>query len=219
MILDVFPSYKDKNMVDSLYRFERATGLSLNILVEKYLEKMLYEKGYLNNNENVQDPIRIMKPAEKFKTNKYSNGNVQLVIGDLLFGTHSPEMVDKLKSKLTEVNDDELINLSKNNSKFGDSQYKVWLYYALEILPSEDKSFIQDGHRGGKYQVRIPRKGKQINFGTYNSLKQAKEVRNFVISKNFDEKYSTNHSELKGKKYYDWLFSEIEKEKKVEEIG
>ena len=47
MILDVFPSYKDKDMVDLLYQFERATGLSLNILVEKYLEKLLYEKGYL----------------------------------------------------------------------------------------------------------------------------------------------------------------------------
>ena len=219
MILDVFPSYKDKNMVDLLYQFERATGLSLNILVEKYLEKMLYEKGYFNNNENVQDSIRIMKPAEKFKTNKHQNGSVQLVIGDLIFGTHSPEMLDKLKSKLSEVNNDELINLSKNNSKLWDLQYKVWLYYNLGILSPEDKTFIATKKNGKKHQIQVRIQGILYNFGTYDSLEQAKEVRNFLLSKNFDKKYSTKHSGLKGKKYYDWLFSEIEKEKVSEEIG
>ena len=48
MILDVFPSYKDKDMGDRLYQYQRDTRLSLNILVENFLEEMLYKKGYLN---------------------------------------------------------------------------------------------------------------------------------------------------------------------------
>ena len=108
MILDVFPSYKDKDMVDLLYRYERETCLSLNILVEKYLEEVLYKNGYLNAEiEDEEPPEEEISPEvasedDDLKYIKLHNGRyrIQKKINGLTysFGTHSLEMAKKVRN-------------------------------------------------------------------------------------------------------------------------
>ena len=152
MILDVFPSYKDNDMVDLLYQFERATGLSLNILVEKYLEKVLYEEGYLTvdiNEESSENSRPIIK-----ETNK-----------------------------------------STSNTNKGE-----YLYF--------DKT-------ARKYRVQRLIKQHNYSFGSYDSYDDAKKVRDFLISKNWDIKYAGKNCEFKGDAYRRWIFSEIKKEQSI----
>lgn len=150
MILDVFPSYKDKDMVDLLYQFERATGLSLNILVEKYLEKVLYEKGYLT----------------------------------------------------VEIEDD-----SHGEDNGADEEKDE------RFVEDDDLKYIYKNQNSSDYRIQRKTKGVMYSYGTY-TLEEAKEVKRFLIIKNWNKKYSTKLSKLKGVKHKEWIFSEIEKELK-----
>ena len=153
MILDVFPSYKDKDMVDLLYQFERATGLSLNILVEKYLEKLLYEKGYLTV------PVDEGSSLDK-----------------------STATDEEKKDGSTKTRD-------------------------------EDCKYIYRNPDSDNYRVQRKVNGHTRSFGAY-PLEESKKVRDFLIKKNWDLKYTQAEIGLKGKEYRKWMLSEMEKELK-----
>ena len=147
MILDVFPSYKDKDMVDLLYRYERETCLSLNILVEKYLEEKIKKNGYLT--------VEIEEE-------------------------HIEEDSEKESIKETIENDSE----------------------EVETSPETDNMKYITFHKGSlKWMVNKWTKGKKYTFGTYPDIEDAKIVRDFLVSKNWDVKYSTLTKKLKGQKY------------------
>lgn len=68
--------------------------------------------------------------------------------------------------------------------------------------------FIYINKRGTLWSIQ---KG-NLKYGSYDTIEKAKEVRAFLIMKNWDKKYSNKIVKLKGKEYRDWLFSEMEKE-------
>lgn len=229
MILDVFPSYKDKIMVDALCRYERDTRLSINILVENYLEKLLYEKGYLTvelDDEN--QPLLVEKEVKRnnhFSTKKQHN-RIRLFYKNLDFSSHNPDNIEEIKNKLLKYSDEKLKELSVNCWDGSIKGYKSFLYSKLDINESKKKLDITESENKDmyifknkdKYQVQktISRSGSNVKlgFGTYTTWEEAYEVKEFIRSKNWDSKYSTNETGLKGKKYIQWLYNEMEKEQK-----
>lgn len=148
MILDVFPSYKDKDMVDLLYRYERETCLSLNILVEKYLEEVLYKNGYLNAGiEDEEPPEEEISPevASEDDDLKYIYKNpdgglyrVQRKINgeSVNFGTHSLEMAKKVRNFMIIKNWD--INYSSKVTGLRGKNYSDWFYSEIEKEENND---------------------------------------------------------------------------------
>lgn len=219
MILDVFPSYKDKDMVDLLYQYERDTRLSLNILVENFLEQKLHEEGYRTiqlgdkGTETKQHQIDD-DPNNKFTVKKCKD-NLKLFVEGLYFGVHPPELVEEIKNKLKMLSDEEVNELSKDNwdGKSNDD-YRMFLCRALEIPTSfylDESAFIYFDKRY-KYH-RVSRRN--IHFGASYTFEQAKKVRDFLVDKNWDEQYATKNVGIYGKKYKDWILSEIEKEEQL----
>lgn len=143
MILDVFPSYKDKDMVDLLYQFERTTGSSLNILVEKYLEKLLYEKGYLTveleENETKHSTTHKSSQFEKISCSK---GYVSIRCGDLVFSDSKLENADDLIEKLSNLPYEKLEEISKNNWDLENGQYSVFLKWKLDNLDASLEEYL-----------------------------------------------------------------------------
>lgn len=142
MILDVFPSYKDKDMVDLLYQFERATGSSLNILVEKYLERVLYEKGYLNAKNEVQDIKITLEPKQKltcdFRKGRDNGKSVQLFCDNLYFGYIKKEEFDHRLKQLKQFPYEELKKMDKNKWDSSNGTYQRFLKFKLK---NPDMSF------------------------------------------------------------------------------
>lgn len=68
----------------------------------------------------------------------------------------------------------------------------------------------------GKFEIRKTKGGKNLHFGRFN-YNDSKIVVEFLESKNWDSKYSTSQTQLKGKKQSDFLFKEIEKENELKE--
>ena len=213
MILDVFPSYKDKDMVDSLYQFERATGRSLNILVEKYLEKLLYENGYFTIENEMENEV---SEETKFST-RMQNGKIRLFYGDFDFSSHNPEYIEEIITQLSNIPEEELKSLSANVWQDNIRTYKPFLYSKLNLnhlLPKKvlnDTQWITLDKRYGTYRVSK----NNIHFGSHDTLEKAKEVREFLIENNWDIKYSSKVKGMKGKKYKEWLYSEMKKKQNM----
>lgn len=68
--------------------------------------------------------------------------------------------------------------------------------------------------KNGHVQIRKQINGRVENFGNC-CYSDAEILIKFLESKNWDIKYSTKKTKLRGKKQIDFLFNEIEKEKKV----
>ena len=219
MILDVFPSYKDKDMVDLLYQYERDTRLSLNILVENFLEQKLHEEGYrtiqLNDKGTETKQYEIDDdPNNKFTVKKQGD-NLKLFVENFYFGVHPPELVEEIKNKLKMLSDKELTELSKDNwDGKSNISYRMFLCNALEISTSfylDESAFVYFDKNNEHYRVSKC----DINFGSSYTFEQAKKVRDFLAGKNWDEQYATKNVGLRGKKYREWIFSEIEKEEQL----
>ena len=167
MILDVFPSYKDKDMVDLLYQFERATGSSLNILVEKYLEKVLYKEGYLNAEIGKEPALKIdgfSDSKHHFEKGKRAGESVQVYCGDLYFGYVKIENYEERIENLKQFSFDELEEISKNNWDDSFGNYSGFLKWKIknpslsidsylhesqfEIYPIRSKRTFQIKHDG-----------------------------------------------------------------------
>jgi hypothetical protein len=123
-------------MVDLLYQFERATGSSLNILVEKYLERVLYEKGYLNAKNEVQDIKITLEPKQNLKCNfrkgKTAGESVQLFCDDLYFGYVKKEEFDHKLKQLKQFPYEELKKMDKNSWDSSNGTYHHFLRFKLK---------------------------------------------------------------------------------------
>lgn len=229
MILDVFPSYKDKDMVDTLYQYERETRLSLNILVEKYLEKLLYDNGYLTmdienetentNKKTLEKPVKTTKenPQHSFTKGDSHNGKVKIIRGNLDYGYVPLEDYSKTVNELSKLPSEELQKISRNNWGGPKKYYSSFLQNKLENPSITMEEYIETTMYGiyknkGKWSVRMEYNKKTYYFGRYSSINEAKEVRNFLIKKNWDIKYSTAEKKLKGEEYIKWIKSEMDKE-------
>ena len=214
MILDVFPSYKDKDMVDLLYQYERTTGRSLNILVEKYLEKLLYEKGYMTKSidENNQEQEVSLLNKEHFKTLK-KNGRISISINGLEFGTYLPDIVEEIVTSLARFGIDELKSFSLDKWKGTRNEY----YNFLQSKFKNPSLSIDDYFRESDCNIYKCREAfcirkSELKYGSYNSIEKAREVRNFLAFKGYPKKYSSNVLNLRGDKYKEYLFLEMEKD-------
>lgn len=220
MILDVFPSYKDKDMVDTLYRYERDTRLSINILVENFLEELLYKEGYLTveiDDKESQDGLNFRR-LDNFST-KSQHGNIRLYYNELDFSSHPSKLIDEIKSKLLEYSDDELEKLSVNNWEGNRKKYKEKLYNKLNISFDDDednnKKYITYNKRDDKWRVGKWIKSKSIHFGGYDTFEDAKKVRDFLVLKNWNPKYYPQNVNLNGGVYSEYILSEVDKEVSV----
>lgn len=218
MILGVFPSYKDKDMVDALYRYERDTRLSINILVENFLEELLYNEGYLTveieDTESKNNVELAVNRIDNFSTEKQHN-NVRLYYNGLDFSSHSPESIEEIKSKLLEYSDSELEELSANNWNEDKIMYKQFLYNKLGIAFDDDskidKKYIS--YNKGRKAWRVNKNG--AYYGSYATFEEAKKVRDFLILKKWNPKYSSKNLKLGGSSYREYIRSEMNKEQFV----
>jgi len=204
MILDVFPSYKDKDMVDLLYQYERATGLSLNILVEKYLEKVLYQNDYLTANGDINDVQITLKqkhtPKCEFRKGKRANGSVQLFYGDFYYGYVKPDEFDNRVEQLSQFSYDELEQMDKNRWDSTNGAYNFFLRFRLENphLSFEDclaNIRFKTSYIPSKNTTQIRHNGFSICTinGKYTS--EFKKIMEYVVSLS-DEELSALEDEL-----------------------
>ena len=215
MILDVFPSYKDKDMVDLLYQYERATGLSLNILVEKYLEKILYKQGYMNvpvNEEQIDTPNQIEEvlivKKENFKVLTHGDYK-EISYNNLNFGNHPPNIVGELINKLCDYTYEELTGLSKDNYP----NYKKYPSFlraklnnpSLTLEQYQKETSLRLSLTKGKYQVKY----KDFSFGTFNE-DESKIVRNDLLKFSLEkldelQEYLSNNKGNRRKLVLKWI--------------
>lgn len=139
MILDVYPSSKDAKMVDLLYEFERDTRLSLNIIVENYLEKLLHDEGYLGNES---EKVTKSKTIGEFKKESCGKGYVRIVCGELVFSDCKKENADDLIKKLSSLPQGKLEEISKNNWDLENGQYSVFLKWKLDNLDASLEEYL-----------------------------------------------------------------------------
>lgn len=207
MILNGYPLKNE--LMEALNEYERDNNLSPRLLVEKLLEDFLYDEGYLTVDVEVtQTPAEIQAERKnKFHTIK-SGEYIQLFYEDLNFGTFKPDILDDVIDALLGFSDKELVEMSKQEWKGEIKDYKPFLYDKLGINRSNvnENSFIYSSKN--KWYIRR----NYVNYGTYDTIEKAKEVRAFLIMKNWDIKYSTKSTGLKGAKQVNFLLSEMEKE-------
>ena len=90
-------------------------------------------------------------------------------------------------------------------------------YLCVEIrnpLPNIEKIKHAPYYKKMKsYDIQKSCNGKNTHFGCSKSPIVTKEIVNFLISKNWDEKYSTRATGLRGMKQINFLLSEIEKQR------
>ena len=190
MILDVFPSYKDKDMVDLLYQFERATGSSLNILVEKYLERMLYEKGYLT--AEIETPLTDEPKDLEFET-KYGSSNYQrLFYGELSFGMHKSENIDEIIEMLSDIPKEQLPEFAKNNWDNNNGQYSYFLKAKLrnpslsvEQYLHQKQMKLTTGYSPAKERYYI--NNHEFSFGKYVDKTDMMLVKKYIEELSFKE--------------------------------
>lgn len=70
--------------------------------------------------------------------------------------------------------------------------------------------------RSGRFEIRHMHDGKNWHYGVCD-YEDAKILVEFLKHKNWDTKYSTSQTKLKGKKQIDFLFGEMEKESELME--
>ena len=70
----------------------------------------------------------------------------------------------------------------------------------------------------GTLRIYCSLKGnKKANYGSTNDYNEAKIIVDFLECKNWDLKYSTSQTKLRGRKQIDFLLNEIEREKELKE--
>ena len=128
----------------------------------------------------------------------------------------SQEIIDKVYSFLNNLSDDVLLNLinERKNSKLTSAEF-IFEYmekYSNNDLPKKKHTSI----RNGKYHIKKDRNGTLYSFGTHDK-ENIDEVLNFLKNNNWNTKYSTNKKKkgFYGKAYINWLYSEIEKFKRM----
>ena len=189
MILDVYPSSKDAEMVDLLYEFERDTRLSLNILVENYLEKLLHDEGYLGNES---EKVTKSKTIGEFKKKTCGNGSVKIVCGELVFSICKKENADDLIKKLSEVPPEQLHEFAKNNWNDDNGSYSKFLEAKLvnhslsitEYLQKKEMK-LTTGYAPSKKKYYIH--NRNFSFGNYPTEKEMVMVKEYIANLSYDE--------------------------------
>lgn len=209
MILNGYPLKNE--LMEALNEYERDNNLSPRLLVEKLLEDFLYDEGYLTVDVEVtQTPAEIQAERNnKFHTKKVGK-YLRLFYDDLDFGMFKPDILDNIIDALLGFSDKELLEMSKQEWKGEIKDYKPFLYDKLGINPPNhinENSFI---YPTGNNKWCIQKNS--LKYGSYDTIEKAKEVRAFLIMKNWDKKYSNKMVKLKDKKYRDWLYQEMKKE-------
>lgn len=197
MILDVYPSSKDTEMVDLLYEFERDTRLSLNILVENYLEKLLYDEGYLPNSLNetenvcsndkigVKSDSFVIKPNGRSKTIYYS---------DLCFGNHKPKDVEWIVDELNKLPHETLKELCNKNWNKENGVYGLYLKKKLKnpsLTIEEFKRITQFkcSYLESRGITQIKRTEDNFSFGSFKGkdTPDIKKARDYFITAPIEE--------------------------------
>ena len=156
MILDVFPSYKDKEIVDKLYQYERSTRLSLNILVEKYLESILLKNGYLEESMGEIPAPKIEELNHQdphFRKGNVRRGYVEVWYEDLCFGNVKIENYDERVENLKQFSFDELKEISKNNWDKSHGQYNFFLKWKIKNPSKSLNDYLHDS----QFKIRFSR--------------------------------------------------------------
>ena len=116
---------------------------------------------------------------------------------------YSQETIDDAKLFLNSKSDIELMCLADDRKKSDLTSAE----FILELMTQSKKlPYVYNPKQGNPY---IYRNG--ANFGTYPQ-ENITEVWYFLESKNWDDKYSSKNTGLKGKKHSEWLCSEMKKE-------
>ena len=203
--------------------YERDTKISLNSVVERFLEKYLYEHGYLNVGIDFEDMVTSEESKSKKKT--HDDGfkmikqakNIRLYHGDLDFSSHSPELIEDIKTRILD-SDKEMGELSRNNFEGTVHAYKRMLYGELKVPFPKKKNYNKRPlrniyqYRNGKYEIRKGINGEDICFCIGISKKEAVKIRDFLEKKDWNLKYAPCNTALKGKNQSEFLLNEIRKE-------
>lgn len=138
--------FKDE-IIEALDKYERDSSLSPTVIIENFLEELLYHKGYLTyeiNEEEIQTPFELNNERKKlFKKYKWKD-NVRIKKGDLNFGSFKLDMADEVINKLMDYTDEELVSLSKNNWEYPNKHYCSFLLSKLDDETITPESFMKN---------------------------------------------------------------------------
>ena len=224
---------------DGLHVYERETGKSAHMLVEQLINEFLIKEGYLNiaienlvkypeKLLNIDEEISVDEDCEgidsseltsRFSLIQKPNGIREVCFGEFSFGNYPSNETNEIISKLSKFPDNELKEMSLNNWEDTNQSYYKYLESKFENHSISPKDFLKEWFSEKRVFYHESKNSYQVkkhntNFGSYPSFEEAKHVVYFMVDKDWDEKYSTKYTKLKGKKYREWLFSEIEKEGK-----
>lgn len=197
MILDVYPSSKDTEMVDLLYEFERDTRLSLNILVENYLEKLLYDEGYLpmglNKKEESHSNDGIIGNHESF-TIKPNGRSKTIYCSDLCFGNHKLEDVEWIVDELNKLPHETLKELCNKNWNKENGIYGLYLKKKLKnpsltIGEFKRESQFRCSYLESRGVTQIKRAKDNFSFGSFKGkdTPDIKKARDYFITAPIEE--------------------------------
>lgn len=197
MILDVYPSSKDTEMVDLLYEFERDTRLSLNILVENYLEKLLYDEGYLPKNSNgikdTQSNDKMIVTRDSF-TIKGNGHNKSIHFHDLHFGFHNLQDVEWVVDELSKLPYETLEEISYNNWDKENGFYSSFLKKKLKNPSLTIKRFVREKQFRFIYTVsrkttQLKRTENNFSFGSFKGkdTPEIKKAMNYFMNAPIEE--------------------------------
>lgn len=197
MILDVYPSSKDTEMVDLLYEFERDTRLSLNILVENYLEKLLYDEGYLPKNSNgikdTQSNDKMIVTRDSF-TIKSEGHSKSIHFHDLHFGFHNLQNVEWVVDELSKLPYETLEEISNNNWDKKNGKYSFFLRKKLKNPSLTIKRFVREKQFRFIYVVskdatQLKRTENNFSFGSFKGkdTPEIKKAMNYFMNAPIEE--------------------------------
>ena len=202
----VFPQNEIGNVINKLLDF------SDEELEEMSLNNWKYSKGKYKRfiRQKLENPLLTTEEFMKHnKVNQHARkDNVTYDFnGELLASfnrkKYSQETIDDAKLFLNSKSDSELMCLVDERKKSDLSSAE----FILELMAQSKKlPYVYNPKQGNPY---IYRNG--TNFGTYPQ-ENITEVWYFLESKNWDDKYSSKNTGLKGKKHSEWLCSEMKKE-------
>lgn len=89
---------------------------------------------------------------------------------------------------------------------------KDYLHFQLEPSHPKIEKIKNAQWLRGEYQIRKGIKNKRLTYGSSKSPTVVKEIINFLESKNWDVKYCSKNTGLKGVEQINFLLSEMEKE-------
>ena len=95
---------------------------------------------------------------------------------------------------------------------------KDYLGIEIESIPSKIEKIKNANYRNecGAYRIRKSIDGRRFVYGQTKSSIVAKDIVHFLESVNWDTKYSTSGTGLKGEAQINFLLSEIEKQKECD---